>query len=206
MYRGIALVRRSAAILALAAGLSGMANAGTMDFESTSMGTFLTAPFDQNGIRLSLIGGHYDLWSCTLSMLCPPANGIAAGLDAVQSGPSTVKISLIDGSLFNLDSIQILNSHPASFMQASSGSLYSFGSTGGTFTGLPGFQGIQFFDISSNVDIAGGFLFDNIAMTEVPELPTCILLLLPLVTLACFGLLSLPCSPLQALKSVNRTT
>lgn len=179
MCRRTTLSRRAAAMFALAAGLSGMANASLMNFETASVGGFLTAPFDQDGIRLSLIRGHYDFWSCN-SFPCPPGNGIVAGLDSVQTGPSTVRISLISGGLFNLDGIQILDSDPSDFMQASNGSLYYFGSPGGTLTG---FQGIQFFDISSSVDIAGGFLFDNIAVTAVPEPSTFILLFLPFVTL-----------------------
>jgi hypothetical protein len=68
-------------------------------------------------------------------------------------------------------------------MVASNGSFFSFGLPGGTLTG---FQGIQFFDISSSVDIAGGFLFDNIAVTPVPEPSTFILLFLTFVTLVVF--------------------
>ncbi len=187
MLRLNGLARRLVAIFSLAAGLSGEASARIMDFESGSMGGFLTAPFQQNGIQLSLVGGHYDLWNCTVVMICPSANGIVVGLDSVNTGPSTVRIFFIDGSLFNLDSIQILGSSPISFMQASSGSTYNFGSTGGTFTGLPGFQGIRFFDISSNVDIAGGFMFDNIAVTETPEPRTSVLLFLSIVVLSLLG-------------------
>lgn len=153
-----------------------------MNFETASPGGFLTAPFDQDGIRLSLIAGHYDFWSCA-SFPCPPGDGIVVGLDAVQTGPSTVRIALISGGLFNLDGIQILASDPSSFMVASNGSFFSFGPPGGTLTG---FQEIQFFDIASSVDIAGGFLFDNIAMTPVPEPSTFILLFLTFVTIVVF--------------------
>lgn len=69
-------------------------------------------------------------------------------------------------------------------MVAYSGSRFEFWVPGGT---LNGFQGIQFFDISSSVEIAGGFLFDNIAVTPVPEPSTFILLFPALVTLAVFA-------------------
>ena len=180
MYPGIVLVRRAGAVFTLAAMLGGVANAGLMNFETASQGSFFTAPFDEDGIRLSLIAGHYDVWSC-ISFICPPDNGIVAGLDAVHTGPSTVRIALISGSLFNLDGIQIVAADSSSFMVASNGSFVSFGVPGGT---LAGFQGIQFFDISSRADIAGGFLFDNVAVTAVPESSTFMLLFLTFVTLS----------------------
>ena len=71
MYRRTMLSRRAAAMFALAAGLSGTANASLMNFETASVGSFLTAPFDQDGIRLSLFRGHYDVLACNSFFMCP---------------------------------------------------------------------------------------------------------------------------------------
>ena len=174
MYLMTVLVRRAGLIFSLAAGLGAVANAAIMNFETASPGSFLSAPFEEDGIHLSLIDGHYDVFDCA-SLGCPPANGFVAGLDAVNTGPSTVRIALLSGGLFNLDAIEILGPEPSSFMVASDGSFFSFDGTGGPFTG---FGGIQYVDISSSVDIAGGFLFDNIAITPVPEPSTFLLLFL----------------------------
>ncbi len=186
MYRRINFFQRTAAMSALAVGLTGAASAGLMNFETAVPGSFLTtsSDFDQDGIQLSLVHGHYDLWNCSSSLLCPPSNGIVAGLDSVQTGPATVRIALITGTFFNLDSLLLLTSDPSSFMEASNGSLLFFGSSGGTLTEPSGFQGIHFFEISSSVEIAGGFLFDNIGVSTVPEPSTVVLLLLPFVTAA----------------------
>lgn len=186
MYQQTLLSRCTAALFALAAGLNVVAKASLMDFETASEASFLTAPFIQDGIQLSRSQGHYDLHTCNLIIMCPLGNGIVAGLDSVQTGPATVRIALLSGSFFNLDSIQILNSDRLSFIQSPSGSSISSLSPG-TYTGLAGFQGIQFFDITSNVDIAGGFLFDNIAVSAVPEPTTFELMLLPGVMLMVFG-------------------
>lgn len=157
-------------VLALAVGMTGPAKANIMNFEGLPSGSFLSSGLSQDGIQLSLVSGHYDIWACGLSLLCPEANGNVAGLDILSPGPpSAVRISLVAGNYFNLDSIEIVAAahlpSELSFMRASDGRIVSFNNPG-QFTG---FDGIQYFDLSSNVGIAGAFLFDNIVVTSIPE-------------------------------------
>lgn len=56
------LIPRTLSVFALTLGLNGVANAGVMNFETAPTGGFLTTPFEQDGVRLSVIGGHYDLY------------------------------------------------------------------------------------------------------------------------------------------------
>lgn len=162
--------RLISALLLLTA-FESIATAARMDFQTAVQGAFLTAPFEENGVRLAVISGHYDLWDS--------GGNIAAGLDSVHTGPSTVRISLVSGSLFNLDSIGILAADPSSFMSSSTGAVYHF-VPGGP---ISGFQRIAYFDILSSVDIAQGFLFDNIELTAVPEPSALPLLAMAMLTM-----------------------
>jgi len=181
MFRpSIVLIRT----LALAAWSGGTAAAGLMNLDTATPGEFRTTSFEQDGIRLSVMAGHYDLWRCNVIVSCPAAKDIVAGLDGVQTGASTVRISLSNGAPFNLESIAILSADSSALLQASNGSSWAPGLPSGS---LAGFQGITYFDISSSAGIAGAFLFDNIAVFEVPEPGTGWLLSLSGLYLALLG-------------------
>jgi hypothetical protein len=144
--------------------------ASIMNFESVPPGAFLSSGFSQDGIQLSLLSGHYDAWTCSLLSFCPAANGVVGGLDILTLGPpSSVRISLLSGTLFNLESLEIVAAlhlqNESSFLTASDGRMIFFNAPGQ----LGGLRGIEYFDLSSNVGIAGAFLFDNIVVTPVPE-------------------------------------
>jgi len=181
--RRVALIRWVPCALALSLGFGGVANAGVMRFEGLPSAV-APAFYEEDGIRFSLVQGDYYPFDCRLIMgVCPPSNGIVAGLDALEQGQSTVRITLIDGGLFNLDGIEILAAgDPFSFIEASNGSRFELFFEA---VELSGFRRIQFFDITSSSDhILGGFLVDNIAVTPVPEAQASMLLFPALVTLA----------------------
>ena len=158
-------------VLALAVGMPEPVRANIMNFEGLPSGSILSSGLSQDGIQLSLISGHYDIWACGVIVLCPATNGNVAGLDILSrpGPPSVVRISLVDGNSFNLDSIEIVAALHApgelSFMRACDGRTFFFNNPGQ----FAGFDGIQYFDISSEVSVAGAFLFDNIIVTSIPE-------------------------------------
>ena len=155
--------------------LTVVTHAAVMDFSTAASGSFLTGSYEQNEIRLTVLSGHYDIWDCNIAPVpCRGIFGLFAGVDAVQTGPSTVRISLANGSAFDLLSVDFpwdpAAPGPQNTLTASNGANFIIVSDPGiTLSGPAGFSGITYFDIRSSVDLAGGFVFDNISIAAVPE-------------------------------------
>jgi hypothetical protein len=143
----------------------------TMDFEAASPGSFLTAPYTEDGIQMSLVQGHYDILSSC------GATGQCANIDDVSFGPSIVRISLVGGGLFDAASILFTNSGQAGTVTASNGSTLIYSGVAGTYQFSPSFNNITHFDIAHGASFLS---FDDIrveaAGTTVPEPSTVALL------------------------------
>jgi hypothetical protein len=141
--------------------------ASVMTFETATPGSMLTAPYEQNGIRLSVLTGHYDIWQCGQQSFIPPCTGVVAGIDEAMTGPATIRIELMNGALFNLMGLTILNAGPDDWIGASNGVNLRFDSWP-TMPPLSAFQGIRYVELQSQ-SLLPGLLFDNIQLNEVPE-------------------------------------
>lgn len=152
----------------------------TIDFDAATPGIFLTKDYVEDGFRVSLIRGHYDLH-----------DGIMQ-IDTNRNPQVTVRLDALDGRSFNLldldvvmweprgpqpiDEIASVTSSEGGYLQVTSAGLLSF--TGQQWRNVSWIE-LDVLDPTAPLDDAQDTLqFDNIRLTptRVPEPMTLLLL------------------------------
>jgi hypothetical protein len=89
------------------------AQAAVIDFNAAPGVQFATAPYDEDGFRLSVLSGHYDIWgagtcgvgqTCTSKYLGVDGNGLGGG-------DSRLRITALSGSHLDLFSLLVIGAH-----------------------------------------------------------------------------------------------
>jgi hypothetical protein len=114
------------AAVVLGMGLSTGASAApiVVDYDAAAQGAFLVAPYVEDGVTMSVVTGHYDIFAAG-------GGGNLANIDAANFGPSKVSFSL-GGSPFTLASILFPTGGQTGVLTASDGSVVAIAATGGT--------------------------------------------------------------------------
>lgn len=83
------------------------ASSAVLDFDSAAPGEYLTAPYLEDGFRLDVLEGHYDIWTCGVT---DPCTGNHLGVDANFGAASRVRLTQANGGAFNLYSLLVVSS------------------------------------------------------------------------------------------------
>ncbi len=101
-----------------------------VDYDAAAQGVFLVAPYVEDGVTMSVVTGHYDIFAAG-------GGGNLANIDSA-GGASKVSFSL-GGSPFTLVSILFPTGGQSGILTASDGSVVAIPATGGTQNfNLPG--------------------------------------------------------------------
>ena len=137
------------------------ANAAVIDFNSAATGSFLTADYFEDGARMDLLTGHYDIFSG----INPGATNFL-NIDVSMTGPvSTVRFTF--GSLLDLLSLDVIVNIGGGTLTTSKGGFVDFGLNTGpqNFIGDL-FTNLAFVDFSTT---GPGIGVDNINLNSVSE-------------------------------------
>ena len=93
-----------------------------IDYDAAAQGVFLVAPYVEDGVTMSVVTGHYDIFAAG-------GGGNLANIDAANFGPSQVSFSM-GGSPFTLVSILFPTGGQAGVLTASDGSVVAIPATG----------------------------------------------------------------------------
>jgi hypothetical protein len=162
--------------------VASFANANTMTFAPATTGVFMNAPYTEDGIKMTLLTGHYDVFGCTA-----PGTDRCGNIDDVSFGPATVKFTLAGGGTFSLDKIFLPLTDQIATITSSTGASQTLTAAGGyvIFSGAD-WSGISSFTLATINSSFFEFADVTINTAQTPEPASIALLASGLAGLARF--------------------
>ena len=134
------------------------ANAAVIDFNSAATGSFLTADYFEDGVRMDLLTGHYDIFTGA-------TNFLNIDFDTTSATASTVRFTF--GSLLDLLSLDVIVNIGGGTLTTSKGGFVDFGlNTGPQIFFGDLFTNLAYVDFSTT---GAGIGVDNINLNSVSE-------------------------------------
>jgi hypothetical protein len=89
--------------------------AAVIDFNAAPGALFATVPYDEDGFRISVLTGHYDIWgagNCGNPMSCT-SKYLGVDGHSLGGGDSRLRITTLSGSNFDLFSLLVIEAWTA---------------------------------------------------------------------------------------------